>query len=200
MIRSIVDRVLETSLGYQLNQKLANPTVRLFKDLIKTEFPRRENIQILDIGCGTANYRNCFNGKYTGLDINPAYVRLAATRYPDGQFVVMSGAELAFKSETFDEAFSIATTHHLTDDQLVSMAREALRVVRAGGHFHVFDAILPLDGSAFKSTFFRLDRGRFPREAKDLLGLLQQCGRIEHQKTMTGFLHDVIYISLAGSN
>jgi SAM-dependent methyltransferase len=195
MIRSVVDRLLETSVGYQLNQKLANPTVRLFRGLIETEFKGSENTEIVDIGCGTANYRTCFAGRYTGLDINPAYVTSASERYPDARFAVMNGAKLDLTPNSFDEAISIATTHHLTDAELMSMTEEALRVVRPGGHFHIFDAILPVDGKAiFKRTFFQLDRGRFAREADDLLELVGRRGNVEYHKVVLGLLHDVVYI------
>jgi SAM-dependent methyltransferase len=194
MIRSLVDRLLETSAGYQLNQKLANPTVRLFKGLIQTAFSESKTKEILDIGCGTGNYRPCFPGRYTGLDINPAYVASASDRYPDAKFAVMNAAKLNLESGSFDEVVSIATTHHLTDAELVSMTGEALRVVRADGYFHIFDAILPVERNAFKTTFFRLDRGRFPREAGDLLKLVGQCGTVTRNEIRGGLLHDVIYI------
>jgi ubiquinone/menaquinone biosynthesis C-methylase UbiE len=187
---------LETSAGYQLNQKLANPTVRLFKGLIQIAFSDAKTKEILDIGCGTGNYRPCFPGHYTGLDINPAYVASASERYPDARFAVMNAANLNLESNSFDEVVSIATTHHLTDAELVSMTGEALRVARAGGHFHIFDAILPVERNRFKTTFFRLDRGRFPREAGDLLKLVGQCGTVTHKEILGGLLHDVIYVRI----
>jgi len=196
MIRSLVDRLLETPAGYQLNQKLANPTVHLFKGLIQTAFSESKTKEILDIGCGTGNYRPCFPGRYTGLDINPAYVASASERYPDATFAVMDAANLNLESDSFDEVVSIATTHHLTDAELLSMTGEAVRVARPGGYFHIFDAILPVEKNTFKTTFFRLDRGRFPREAEDFLKLVAQCGTVTHKEILSGFLHDVIYVRI----
>ncbi len=140
-------------------------------------------------------YSSTTTWRYSGVDINPDYIDTAQRRYPHAKFFTMDCSRLGFPDASFDLATTIATTHHLTDAELESMTIEALRVVRPGGAFHIIDAILPLNRRAYaKEFFFRMDRGRFPRQLDELTDVVSRRADVVHRRVLNGPLHDVAYL------
>jgi ubiquinone/menaquinone biosynthesis C-methylase UbiE len=162
----------------------------------------QENIHIspaqraLDLGCGPGIHRHCFTGTYCGIDINPRYIEAARQRH-QGEFLVMDCTALELSAGTFDHVVSIATTHHLSDPELVQTIQEAGRVCKADGIIHILDAVLPLKpGQLFKEAYFRLDRGRYPRRLDALVNVMMKAGKVALVKTKTGPLHDLCYVRM----
>jgi len=187
-------KMLEIPIVYHITQQIGRPTTNRYRKLMITNLPTSSGQRILDLGCGLGAYRDCFAQNYTGIDINPAYVERARLTLP-GRFETMDCTDLQFPDRSFDEVVTVATTHHLDDAQVVKMVEEALRVCEPRGHFHIIDAILPVsENSIFKTFWFRLDRGRFPRELSHLLMLARRTGNVVHHEVLTGPLHDTVYV------
>lgn len=187
-------KMLEVPIVYHINQQFARPTTNRFRKLMRTNLPSSSGQRILDLGCGLGAFRDCFSQNYTGIDINPAYVERARRTVP-GRFESMDCTDLQFPGGAFDDVVTIATTHHLDDAQVVKMTQEALRVCEPDGHLHILDAILPVSQNyMFKTFWFRLDRGGFPRQLSHLLMLARRAGNVVHHEVLTGPLHDTVYI------
>jgi SAM-dependent methyltransferase len=120
-------RLLDTARGYRLTQVLGLPTIRRYQSLVREHIPQDPSRRILEIGCGVGSARGWFASDYTGIDINPDYIR-RARREVAGNFQVMDAAQMPFASNTFDDAITIATAHHLTDEQLSLMVTKAASV------------------------------------------------------------------------
>jgi SAM-dependent methyltransferase len=188
---NVMYRLLEFPAVYALNQMIGAPTVRRYRAMIARHLPQDSARRIIEIGCGLGTARPLFGPDYTGIDINAAYINKARQNF-SGTFCVVDAAQLPFAPKTFDDAFSIATTHHLTDEQLSSMVREAVAIA---SFLHIVDAILPLSSrSWFKNAYFRMDRGRFPRTIDRLRDVVGRNARLEYFQTLEGPLHDVCYI------
>ncbi|MFL6836786.1 MAG: class I SAM-dependent methyltransferase [Bradyrhizobium sp.] len=197
MLRRAIDRALELPAVYSVNQFVGQATVRRYRSLLAEEVPCDDNTSVLDLGCGTGSTSRVIVGRYCGVDINPNYIDTAQRRHPHAEFFQMDCSKLAFSDASFDLATSIATSHHLNDGELEAMTLEALRVVRPGGAFHIIDAILPINRRAFaKELFFRMDRGRFPRQLDELVGVVSRRADVAHRHILTGPLHDVAYLRI----
>jgi hypothetical protein len=72
-----------------------------------------------------------------------------------------------------------SVTHHLTDLMLEQTLDESRRVLRAGGHMIVLDAVLNRERLAGR-ILWRLDRGSYPRTADDLQRKLASRFNIIH--------------------
>jgi SAM-dependent methyltransferase len=176
---------------YSLTQLLGLPTIRRYQAYARKYVPPAAGRRVLEIGCGVGSSRPLFTEDYTGIDINPDYIASAKAHFT-GNFYVMDAAHLSFEPNSFDDAVSIATTHHLSDVQLAAMVSKAVIVARK---LHIIDAILPLSTAAlFKRTYFKMDRGRFVRTADQLRAIVAACVRVECQDAVKGALHDVCYI------
>jgi SAM-dependent methyltransferase len=189
-------RLAEHTKGYALAQWVSRPTTDRFRALIDSRVNPRLDERLLDVGCGPGHYRSSFTCEYSGIDINPDYIRMASSRL-DGRFMVMDGTRLAFEDESFDHVVSVAILHHLADEQVVQMVREARRVCKPSGRVHLLDAILPVTPNfTFKRIIFQLDRGEYPRTHEHLCALIAKAGPISAREIMPGPLHDVTYVGV----
>lgn len=96
---------------------------------------RCARLEILDVGAGTgllsrqlsAWARNrAWDWRFTNLDSNPVGLRDANACRP----VVASALELPFAADSFDVVLASQMTHHLGDEEVVQLLREAGRVTR----------------------------------------------------------------------
>src|SRR5262245_56082737 len=153
---------------YSLTQLFGLPTIRRYRALVRQHIPQDPRRRILEIGCGVGSARPLFTSDYTGIDINPDYIE-KARRKLDGRFYVMDAAQMPFEPNAFDDAISIATAHHLTDEQLSAMVSKAVTVASC---VHLIDAILPISPNSWlKNVLFRMDRGRHVRTFDPLRGI-----------------------------
>jgi SAM-dependent methyltransferase len=183
--------LLETAPGYRLNQLFGLPTIRRYEALVRAHVPQDPARRILEIGCGIGSAREWFAGDYTGIDINPRYVE-SARRRVRGNFQVMDAAHMSFAPNAFDDAISIATAHHLSDEQLSSMIVQATVVASS---LHIIDPILPLSPKdRLKRAFFQMDRGRHARTFDQLREIVNRGARVDAFQAINGPLHDVCYI------
>jgi SAM-dependent methyltransferase len=183
--------LLNTAPGYRLAQLLGRPTIRRYEALVREHVPQDPARRILEIGCGVGLAREWFPGDYTGIDINPDYIR-SARRKVDGNFQVTDAAQMSFMPNAFDDAVTIATAHHLNDEQLASMVREA---TIAASTLHIIDAILPISPKhRLKKALFEMDRGRHPRTFAQLHDIVSRHARVDAPQLVQGPLHDICYI------
>ncbi len=184
-------RLLEIPQVYRLSQLFALPTIRRFRFYLGTCVPRDPQRRILEIGCGIGSYRPYFECDYTGIDINPDYVRIAKQQH-NGSFFVMDATDMGFEPDSFADSVSIATTHHLDDERLAAMVRSAMRLAPT---LHIIDAILPVSARAhFKDWWFRMDRGQYPRRFDQLRQIVGGCAELQRHEICEGPLHDVCYL------
>ncbi|MCA1501834.1 class I SAM-dependent methyltransferase [Bradyrhizobium sp. NBAIM14] len=199
MLRKVLERLLELPVVYDLNQIVGQPTVRRYTQLLTEEVPLGEGSLVLDLGCGTGATSRLIPGRYVGIDVNPDYIASAKRIGSGGDFIAMDATKLSFPDASFDQVMSIATTHHLDEEQLKSMVLEALRVVRRGGAFHIIDAILPISPrDRAKEMFFRMDRGRFPRKLEHLVATVSLAADVARTRVLRGPMHDVAYLKVVG--
>jgi SAM-dependent methyltransferase len=184
-------RLQDTARGYRFTQLLGRPTIQRYRALVAAHVPQDPRRRVLEIGCGVGSSRPLFQGDYTGIDINPDYID-RARRNLTGRFMVMDASRMPFADGSFDDAVSIATGHHLSDEQLAGMVRQA---TRAASCLHIIDAILPVRPTDwFKLALFRADRGRHVRTFEQLFAVVERNARIEFHEIREGPLHDVGYI------
>ena len=177
MIRRATDRLLELPLVYQTWQApFASAKLKPFLKYVDVKGTRR----VLDIGCGPGTNAPVFAGRdYVGIDINPEYIRTAASRYP-GRWVVGDVTdESILPDEQFDCVFANSLMHHLDDAAVRNLLRRMARLTSADGKVHVLDLVLPAQPSMGRLVA-RLDRGRFARPVESWRRLFTEHLREEH--------------------
>jgi SAM-dependent methyltransferase len=176
MFRRAADRLLELPLVYRTWQApFAAAKLKPFLAEVDLKRTRR----VLDIGCGPGTNARVFSGcDYVGIDINPDYIRTAASRYP-GRWVVGDVTdESIFPDQQFDCVFANSLMHHLDDGSVRNLLKRMARLTAPGGRVHVLDLVLPPHASAGR-LLARMDRGRFARPVEQWRGLFTEHLREE---------------------
>ena len=105
---------------------------------------------ILDIGCGTGTFVVLLKRQYpqvrvVGLDPDPKALRRAESKIRRAGVSVQLDEgfsdELPYETAVFDHVFSSFMFHHLAGPEREKTMREALRVLKPGGSFHLFDFV-----------------------------------------------------------
>jgi N-acetylglucosaminyldiphosphoundecaprenol N-acetyl-beta-D-mannosaminyltransferase len=93
--------------------------------------------KVLDLGCGNGRLVPLFKQKkinYNGLDISPKLIEIAQKNNPEAEFIQGAMQQLPFKSESFDQVWSIASFHHLINlKDRQDTLREIHRVLKEDG-------------------------------------------------------------------
>ena len=191
----MIYKLLEVRWIYNLLQTIAKPTTDSFSHIL-TEIPYQKDYHVLDLACGTSNYRDQIVCEYTGIDINEKYFD-PKREDKTTKFIESSVDKLPFEGKIFDISLTIASTHHLTDQQVTDMIKEAFRVSKNGSSFHIIDSITtPFLENPFKWFWFAIDRGRYQRCEEDWLDLLGKNAQIIHFKKIKGPMHTVCHCEL----
>jgi ubiquinone/menaquinone biosynthesis C-methylase UbiE len=91
---------------------------------------------VLDLGCGGALWRKMFAGyNYSGCDQNENMLRYAKKRFPDVEFHLSNGMELAFDDASFEMVFTSAVLQHNRHPDKEKVAREIFRILKPGGYY-----------------------------------------------------------------
>lgn len=151
--------------------------------------------RVLDIGCGTGTMavrvkQTHPDAEVVGLDPDPKALA-RARRKADGagvniHFDVGFAGSLPFADASFDRVLSSFMFHHLPQDEKDRMLREAHRVLRPGGSFHMVDF-----GGSDSVTRGRLSRRLHANDhfrdnrVDEILALMEKAG-FNAQRVATG--------------
>ena len=141
--------------GHDLFLPVYDPLVSLMGfDRQRQELISAANVEpghhILDIGCGTGTLvmklkRHYPSAQVVGIDPDPKALRRARIKATRAAVSVQLDSgfadELPYKDDSFDRVFSSFMFHHLEEQEREDMLREVLRVLRAGGSFHLLDFV-----------------------------------------------------------
>ena len=134
--------------------------------------------RILDIGCGPAAILNALpDVHYVGVDLSPAYIREAKSRFRNrGEFRCQPIETFVIEDPgTFDIVMANGVVHHLDDvsaAKLVSTARLALKPT---GRLVTYDGCYVPGQSPIARWLLGNDRGRYIRNESQYLNLASSC-------------------------
>jgi ubiquinone/menaquinone biosynthesis C-methylase UbiE len=161
----LLHRLLDIPLIFDWQQRLCN-NYRGIRDEF-ADYLGRAGLDVLDVGCSTGACAGTIlsmkDNRYTGIDIDPRYVRRAARRYPDGTFLVMDARDLAFATASFDLILFVGALHHMDDAIIRGCMKELRRVLRPDGVVLCAEPVFT-PGRRLSTFFLRRDRGRHIRE------------------------------------
>jgi ubiquinone/menaquinone biosynthesis C-methylase UbiE len=104
---------------------------------IMSEIGEIKNSKVLDIGCGFGDFLTYLNVKkrnveYTGIDINPIFIKIAKSIHSNGSFLKRD-IEITKFSKKFDWSFAIGTTNMKGNyDYVEDLMKEMLRISKKG--------------------------------------------------------------------
>jgi ubiquinone/menaquinone biosynthesis C-methylase UbiE len=138
-----------------------------------------DRVKLLDVACGTGRTLHQLARAHPamrlwGIDLSPAYVRIARRRLADVDEIALAvenAERLPFADGTFDAATSVYLFHELPRNARRNVVHELFRVVRPGG-------LVVIEDSAQ------------PAESPELEGVLRQFPREFHEPFYADYLED----------
>jgi SAM-dependent methyltransferase len=127
-------------------------------------------LRVLELACGSANdYRSWAafglapHVAYTGLDITPANIENARTRFPEVDFVVGSVLDLPFEDRSYDLVVASDIFEHLSIEGVERALGEAVRVTRDGLVLTFFNMGEGADHAQHPTRLYQWNRLSRPR-------------------------------------
>jgi SAM-dependent methyltransferase len=135
----------------------------------------REDLSVLDVGCGSGEYAQVFQGTYTGIDLSPRYVAAASMRYPlpGKAFRCADVASLSSERQTYDVVILVDFLHHFPDAAAIEILSSAARLAR---RYVVSLEPLSNQRNLWGRCLVRMDRGRYMRPRESVSSLLRAAG------------------------
>lgn len=183
-------KLLSNPYLYHFSQKVMS-AVSFHEYLVKKYIKKRENLNVLDIGCGPAEILSVFkNINYYGYDTNPNCINYAKKKFLSKNpklFCKKFDSKEVKKLPKFDVILLLGIIHHLNEEEnkkLLILCRKALK---KSGFILTEDPILIKKQNFIARFLVKSDRGLYVKEKKDYLKLLSKYykkieSKIYHQK------------------
>jgi ubiquinone/menaquinone biosynthesis C-methylase UbiE len=186
--------------GHDLFLPVYDPLVNLMGfDRARQELVSAANIEpghhILDIGCGTGTLvvklkQQHPSAQVVGIDPDPKALRRARIKATRAAASVQLDAgfadELPYEEKSFDRVFSSFMFHHLNEQERKKMLREVLRVLRAGGSFHLLDFVMDNASHGFFDRLFQAHARMKDNRDASILELMSHVGLTNAAKVKDG--------------
>jgi ubiquinone/menaquinone biosynthesis C-methylase UbiE len=191
MLTELLHRLAAHPWVYDRIQTLAGHN-RVLKRLSQEIAPLSPKV-VVDIGGGTGTAQNLFamDCRYICLDIEMPKLMGFRSRAPRGLAVLGDATSMPIVDGCADVVICKSVSHHLTDLMLEQALDESRRVLRAGGHMILFDAVLNRERLAGK-VLWRLDRGSHPRTEEELHKKLKDRFKLVHWEKFSIY-HDYVF-------
>lgn len=111
-------------------------------NFVNNFFPRENDINILDVGCGIgiidSRLKRYFK-KINGIDIEPEIIERARTRNPEVNYTLYETDTFPFPDNTFEFVFAVNVFHHVPVFNREKFTSEMYRVLKPSGVVMIFE-------------------------------------------------------------
>ena len=139
--------------------------------------PAAPGSRIFDIGCGPGtNVEHLAAGvEYIGCDLSRRYIDFAEQKYGDrAKFFCGAVGELSTRDlGEFDFVLAIGVLHHLTDDEVRTLCKEAGHFLKHDGALISLEPCWRTDQPSMERFFTALDRGEHVRRVEEYVSLVK---------------------------
>lgn len=174
-------------------------------ELVTRYMRLRPGMRILDVGCGPARILDYFpmDADYVGVDLSPAYIEAARKRYKErATFLCSELSEFdVSRHGPFDLVLALGVLHHLDDEAVRYLFRNARSCLADGGRCLTVDPAYVDDQPRIARALARIDRGanvRTPAEYRRLAETAFDTVRseIRHDRLRIPYTHHLMEVSL----
>lgn len=123
--------------------RLYEPAAKILRDVGLTIFPPRENIAILDVGCGTGSqlalYRRA-GCRLVGIDNSPAMLAVAKQKLGQAaELCIGDATRMPLAASRFDLISVVFVLHEMDPELRPVVLKECQRLLKPGGRIMLMD-------------------------------------------------------------
>ena len=172
---SIIYNLINSPAIYKLIQKIMMGTS--FRKKIIENNIKKENLNILDIGCGPAEVIDNFpHSNYYGFDIDKRSIQYAKKKYPSSNFHFyckkFKKSELK-KLPKFDFVILFGILHHLNNNEVKLILNLCKKKMKKNSKLLTADPIFIDNQNKIAKFFISKDRGKNVRKKNEYLSLIK---------------------------
>ena len=198
---NIRERLLGNTLIYKTFKSLVSPPA-MEKKTIYEFMNVPDGATVLDLGCGYGDIARFYVNrcKYIGVDSNVGYISEARRRNKDNnaEFIVADISDaLVHDKGPFDLVLLSGVLHHLSSEQVISMAKDAKKHVSQSGRLVAIEPVFSPDQRLSARLIIASDRGRFVRDQDGYTNLLKSgftnvSSQIVHGRLRIPYSHIIL--------
>jgi SAM-dependent methyltransferase len=133
LFQTLVERVSDNPRLFIFCRRILENDFRAIHAVIRRHLAVGPGRRTLDLGCGPGAFARLFaGGDYVGVDLNPRYIEHARRHCP-GTFLAGDARQVDLPAGRFDQVLIFGLLHHLPDQAVRDVVREAFRLLAPGG-------------------------------------------------------------------
>lgn len=136
--------------GYEEHQLTCIEGAREFYPFTAGCLPLGENVNILDLGCGTGLELEFYFklnplAKVTGIDLAPGMLAALKEKFSDKDITLIQGSyfDVPFPENYYDAVVSVESLHHFTKEQKIALYHKIYSALKTDGCFVLTDYFVP---------------------------------------------------------
>jgi len=183
MLHALIEKLSDYPRFFLFCRGLLEANFTVIRKTIRDHLGSHPGRKVLDVACGPGAFSDLFpKDAYTGVDLNPKYIRFAKENF-EGQFSVQDARALEFPEGAFDDVLVYGLLHHLDDDDVTAVLAGMKRVLRPGGKA-LFIEDIPTESrlNLIGHLLHWAENGHYIRPADDYRTLLEPFFRFEDEQ------------------
>jgi ubiquinone/menaquinone biosynthesis C-methylase UbiE len=191
LFSTIVERISDHPVLFIFIRGLLENDFKAIKAVIGRQLKVGQGLSTLDLGCGPGAFAPLFEGDdYVGADLNARYVEYARKKYKR-EFLHSDARQLALPDGRFQQVLIFGLLHHLSDDDVRAVLKEATRVVKPGGHILAIEDIPAISKlNLIGHLVHHAENGEHIRPAEEYRRLYDEYARVEREEILQSGICD----------
>lgn len=191
LFATVVEKVSDHPVLFIFFRSILENNFKAIRAVIRKDLKLGQGLRTLDLGCGPGAFSDLFEkDDYVGVDLNPRYIDYAR-HHRKGTFVVGDATRIELPDRRFDQVLIFGLLHHLSDDAVRSVLKEARRVLVPGGRVLAIEDIPAISKlNLVGHLIHNVENGEHIRPTEEYRKLYSECGRIEREEVLQSGICD----------
>jgi SAM-dependent methyltransferase len=191
LFSKLVERVSDHPVLFIFFRGLLENDFKAIRAIIRRELRMGAGVRTLDLGCGPGAFADMFEGgDYVGADLNARYIE-HARRKKKGLFLHSDARKLDLPDGRFEQVLIFGLLHHLPDDVVRDVLKEACRLLVPGGRILAVEDIPAISKlNLIGHLVHHAENGEHIRPAEEYRRLYSEQVSIEREEILQSGICD----------